>query len=203
MVTCAEMKAMEKAADAAGLTYYQMMENAGTGAANEMMSRYPVSGKNILILCGKGNNGGDGYVVARILYGFGGKITLALPEGTPVSPEAMANYDLCREMELPLVDKPEVGKADIIVDALYGTGFHGELKEEIRQLIDQINAASAHRISLDLPSGLSGDNDSQSVGLHVAADLTITFHDQKPIHKNPLAHHGEVVIADIGLGNSL
>ena len=69
MVTCAEMKKIEGAADEAGLTYYQMMETAGSGAADEITAGHKIAGKNILILCGKGNNGGDGYVVARKLYG--------------------------------------------------------------------------------------------------------------------------------------
>lgn len=206
MVTCAEMKKIEGAADEAGLTYYQMMETAGSGAADEITAGHKIAGKNILILCGKGNNGGDGYVVARKLYGFGGKITLAALEGPPVSPEAMANYDLCRKIDLPMVSHLStvlgvVASADIIVDALYGTGFHGELKEDIRHLIEEVNRAEALRISLDLPSGLGGDNASDSVGPHVFAHITVTFHDEKPIHQNPLAHTGQVVTASIGIEN--
>jgi NAD(P)H-hydrate epimerase len=204
MVTCAEMKKIERAADEAGLTYYQMMENAGSGAADEIMAGHKIAGKNILILCGKGNNGGDGYVVARKLYGFAGKITLAVLEGPPVSPEAMANYDLCREMDLPMVSHlPAVldvaASADIIVDALYGTGFHGELKEDIRLLIEGVNRAKAFRVSLDLPSGLGGDNAAGSVGPHIFAHMTVTFHDEKPIHQNPLAHTGQVLTTSIGI----
>lgn len=204
MVTCAEMKKIERLADEAGLTYYQMMENAGTGAAEEIMAHWKVPGKKILILCGKGNNGGDGYVVGRKLSGFGGKVVLAKVEGAPVSPEAMANYDLCREMDLSMISRQEdilasVKGADIVVDALYGTGFHGKLKEDVRHLVEAVNRAKAVRISLDLPSGLFGDNLSGDVGPHILADMTLPFHDEKPIHKNPLAHLGEVHIISIGI----
>lgn len=206
MVTCAEMKALEKAADEAGLTYYQMMENAGTGAAEAIAAKWNVAGKNVLIICGKGNNGGDGYVVAGKLSRLDSHVSLISPEGMPTSPEAATNYNLCQEMNLPFIPQKEkilsaIKNADFIVDALYGTGFHGELKEGIRHLIEQINRTDARRITLDLPSGLSGDNDNQPVGLHVHGDMTVTFHDEKPIHRNPLARLGEVCVASIGIEN--
>ena len=82
-VTSAQMKEIERKADEAGLSYYQMMENAGMGAAEYISSRHPVAGKTVLIFCGKGNNGGDGFVAARKLTEKGALVKLYLAEGRP------------------------------------------------------------------------------------------------------------------------
>lgn len=88
IVTCAEMKEIEKRASEGGLSYYQMMENAGVGAAEFIVSRIPAKGKQVLVFCGKGNNGGDGFVVARILHEHGAA-------GWGTDPHAVrANYTL-------------------------------------------------------------------------------------------------------------
>jgi len=263
VVTCAEMKALEKAADAAGLSYYQMMENAGTCAAcficeiirkeaeglaldcgqsespicnNDPLSLPICDLSRVLIFCGKGNNGGDGLVVARVLSNQGFDVSVILVEGMPTTQDAMTNFALLpKEVAIKqgedslqcCIPQRKDGLAPpltIMVDGIYGTGFHGTLRPEIAALINSINEYSDPLskklvFALDLPSGLSGDmgpsngsipndfpNTENPFGtLCVAAGYTIAFHGLKPIHLNHAARSsmGQIVLADIGITDAL
>ena len=193
-VTVAEMKQIEKEADANGLSYYQMMENAGTSAFNYIIARKP---KSVSVFAGKGNNGGDGFVVARLLKEQGIDVRVYLVDGEPVTPDAKTNYGLIRdEVRFPEGYLP----ADMVVDAIYGTGFHGTLNCDARRAVDLINSLGSYVVALDIPSGLSGDalpGDPDPV----RADMTVCFHALKPIHEdaNASQYLGEVVIGGIGL----
>lgn len=187
-VTSAEMKEIERRADEAGLSYYRMMENAGTAAAEYIASKFPVAGKKVLIFCGKGNNGGDGFVVARKLYEKGASIQLVLAEGEPKTEDAAANKRICKMMDLPMLGVSEedditasAGEADLIVDAIYGTGFHGELREPVRKITALINRSKAAVYALDIPSGLNGDTGDADPDA-VRAECTIAFHRMKRAH---------------------
>lgn len=213
-VTCGQMKILEKRANQAGLSYYQMMENAGTAAAEIICMKASASlqGMKILLFCGKGNNGGDGFVVARKLMDEGAAVTLALVDGTPVTKDAVTNFDLikerCQIIDMTKTDMPFVevnGRQDIMVDAIYGTGFHGQLNSRAMRAISFINQFKGKIpiVSLDIPSGLRGDAVKESqVDLNaVRADYTVTFHNKKPIHLQAFAkaYCGELFIVDIGI----
>ncbi len=243
-VTCAEMKAIEKAADAAGLSYYQMMENAGTLAAElilmelskaDWLPSYDVVfdlKPPVLVFCGKGNNAGDGFVLARQLSLQGFPVSVIFVEGSPTTADAIANERLLPKaverisvqtfLETRLEAFP-IAFSGIIVDAIYGTGFHGELQPKTAKVIEWINHSPAqtldsqvsgtHRsstrhagkmvISLDLPSGLSGDMSADDMfpTLCVKADHTIVFHQLKPVHLSIAAQPflGKITLADIGI----
>lgn len=216
IVTCAEMKEIERRAAEGGLSYYQMMENAGVGAAEFIISRIPVEGKQIFVFCGKGNNGGDGFVVARILHEHGAVVKLILVEGEPKTQDAIANSELCQALRIPripieeLPDKELFKEPAIIVDAIYGTGFHGSLRDEVRKATAWINyvrrsADSANHgdvsvFALDIPSGANGDTGTFDPHA-VRADYTLAFHRFKPIHIMEEAKDllGETVCLDIGI----
>ena len=211
IVTCSEMKALEKAADEAGLSYYQMMENAGSKAAELILENYEGNFgaiKKTLILCGKGNNGGDGFVVARKFHEKGIVVKMLLVEGDPVTPDAITNYNLiCDKVAVckPGDDYLD-GDEEIIVDAIYGTGFHGSLRETAESVITACNDAAIYTAALDLPSGLSGDMSlCEQMRPCVRASLTITFHAKKLVHQNLQAQKmmGKIVVADIGIGEIL
>ena len=91
IVTAAQMKEIERAGNAHGLPYLQMMENAGLAAYTQLRARLPLGGA-LLIVCGKGNNGGDGLVMARAAAQDGWRVTVLLAEGDPKTPDAMTNY---------------------------------------------------------------------------------------------------------------
>lgn len=205
-VTAAEMKQLEQQADAAGLSYRQMMENAGAAAARLALRAVPEA-KSAAIFCGKGNNGGDGFVAARHLANVGLAVRLYLVEGEPVTTDAIYNCSLAREMGLPVLpmdalDEPEQAAflkgADLILDGVYGTGFHGALRPAGLAAARWMNEAPGRVLALDLPSGLEADSGNAAEGA-VQAELTMTFHAAKPCHRLAAAQCGRVEVADIGI----
>lgn len=205
-VTAAEMKQLEQQADAAGLSYRQMMENAGAAAARLALRAVPEA-KSAAIFCGKGNNGGDGFVAARHLANAGLAVRLYLVEGEPVTTDAIYNCSLAREMGLPVLpmdalDEPEQAEflkgADLVLDGVYGTGFHGALRPAGLAAARWMNEAPGRVLALDLPSGLEADSGIAAEGA-VQAELTVTFHAAKPCHRLAAAQCGRVEVADIGI----
>ena len=219
VVTCEEMKQLEQAADRAGLSYYEMMENAGTGAAEASLESYERKKGNepraALVFSGKGNNGGDGLVIARYFLEKGIDTAVILTDGTPVTEDSLTNYNLIRERaafydlkSIPFTVNPE---STIIIDAVYGTGFHGSLRENGKIFVETVNSLrekGAFVASVDIPSGLAGNmkkDESADSNSCIHADLTATFHAAKPVHENEDAvkYCGEIRVIDIGIADAL
>lgn len=205
-VTAAEMKQLEQRADAAGLSYRQMMENAGAAAARLALRAVPEA-KSAAIFCGRGNNGGDGFVAARHLANAGLAVRIFLVEGEPVTTDAVYNCGLARDMGLPVLaldalNQPEQAEflkgADLVLDGVYGTGFHGALRPAGLAAARWMNEAPGKVLALDLPSGLEADSGIAAEGA-VQAELTVTFHAAKPCHRLAEAQCGRVEVADIGI----
>ncbi|WP_419822290.1 NAD(P)H-hydrate epimerase [Anoxybacterium hadale] len=207
-VTAAQMKEIERRADQAGLSYYQMMENAGTRASEFIAEHHPIAGQKVLILCGRGNNGGDGFVVARKLEKLGARVSIALLEGEPKTPDSIENYRLCKELNIPFLSGAgesdailsQVKTAEIIVDGIFGTGFHGILGEKVRKVTEQINISIASVYALDMPSGVNGDSGEADID-SIRADYTLSFHRMKPAHTmmKAIEYCGDVVCLSIGI----
>lgn len=164
---------------------FLMMENAARSMA-DFITRKGFS--SVLIICGKGNNGGDGYALARMLFSKINVCVLALE--TPVTQEAKVQCQMCEKLGVPLTSTvPEDLSFDVIVDCVYGIGFHGELKSEIKVLFDKLNELNAVRIACDIPSGL-----------YFKADYTITMGELKTALYSDLAKDvcGEIIVADLG-----
>lgn len=224
-VTCGQMKILERRADENGLSYYEMMENAGTGAASIIMDsaqEYAAkdnNAKKVYIFCGKGNNGGDGFVTARIMDDKGYQVTVVLVEGEPRTEDAIKNYRLVSDRNIAILDLTWdegsllklKGAPDILVDAVYGTGFRGKLQGNGLKAAIYINRYSAEGghdstpvvVALDIPSGVGGDVlDENAVDPNsVCAHHTITFHAKKPVHLQPFAakYCGRITVVDIGI----
>jgi ADP-dependent NAD(P)H-hydrate dehydratase / NAD(P)H-hydrate epimerase len=149
----------------------ELMERAGAAVAREVLRRFP-DARRIAVVCGGGSNGGDGRIAARIL----------------------------REEGRDAVETTAVEQADVIVDALFGTGFRGEPREEAAATIARINAAGVPVVAVDVPSGVDAST-GEVAAAAVEAALTVTFHGRKlGLAVAPgLFHAGEVVVADIGL----
>jgi NAD(P)H-hydrate epimerase len=196
-----------------GIPGVALMENAGrhtASAALELLGD-PAAAR-AAIVCGSGNNGGDGFVIARHLHNAGVSVAILLacdPDG--ISGDARINYDIAERMSLPIhpIRTPEqlaaqraaLQEANLIVDALLGTGFSGEPRPPLDAAIEAINAASrAKVVAVDVPSGLDCDTGRPSRPC-VRADLTVTFVARKIGFDEPAAreHLGRVVVADIGV----
>lgn len=202
-----QVAAVEQACESMGITQDRLMENAGSAVAKAIRDRYEIDGKRVLVFCGKGNNGGDGFVAARSLFQSGARVAVVLTDGEPVGACARSKYEYAQSLGLRMIDivaEPDAfaattAAADLIVDAIYGIGFRGPLLPADQAVIDRINESPAPVVSIDIPSGVMAD--TASVGFTaVRAALTVTFFEQKVCHVlyPARAYCGEVVVADIG-----
>jgi ADP-dependent NAD(P)H-hydrate dehydratase / NAD(P)H-hydrate epimerase len=180
-----------------------LMERAGEGVARAV-ERFAHDGL-VTVVCGKGNNGGDGLVVARLLRQGKREVAVVCLAGSEeLSPDARANLErLPGEQPLRLDEgaaRQAIERARVIVDALLGTGFEGVPRGSAADAIEAINAAPGGALSVDVPSGVDAST-GVVAGAAVQAELTVTFHAAKPglwIHPGK-AHTGEAVTIDIGI----
>ncbi len=174
-----------------------LMERAGLGVALAAVDLGIGYGSRVVVLAGKGNNGGDGYVAARYLQGRGAHVTVhSLGYPQDVTSAAGQAWQRAVRSGVAVVDLAEPGPADLIIDALFGVGFRGDLPEEALPWLDH----DAPVLSVDVPSGLDAATGAVD-GRAFVADATVTFHALKPGHllgEGP-EHCGIVVSVDIGL----
>ncbi len=212
VLTCAQMREVEKAAADSGLDYQRLMENAGSAAAKTIRQRYPVAGRPVAILCGKGNNGGDGFVIARKLLNEGASVTVVLTCGQPQTADAREMFSRLRTLDIgvvsletePYIAASSVREAALIVDAVYGIGFHGRLPDYLRSLFRVANASPAPTAAVDVPSGLNGDTGEADEDT-LRADFTVTFTAMKAglAEANASLYTGEIQVAEIGIDPAL
>jgi NAD(P)H-hydrate epimerase len=173
------------------------MQRAGAAAATEIVRRLPhLLGDGAHILTGAGNNGGDGWVLARALATAGLRVAVQEAAASKTD-DGKAERALAR----PLVAKEATGRERIVIDALLGTGSRGAPRGEVAAAIEEIAAARARGatvVALDLPSGVDADTGEATVAVH--ADLTLTFAAVKRGLLAARGHTGTIVVLDIGLG---
>jgi ADP-dependent NAD(P)H-hydrate dehydratase / NAD(P)H-hydrate epimerase len=192
-----------------------LMENAGRGAAEVIWQEMPDPSARVLVVCGAGNNGGDGFVVARHLDAFGASVSVWLVgEESKVKGDALTNHAcwvglgkrVLTAWNLEDFDLLEaaIAQADVIVDALFGTGLDRPIQEPFARVIRAINGADAVRVALDLPSGLDS-NTGRVLGEAVIADHTITFGALKLGLLTPSGaeHCGQLQVARLGVSDAI
>ncbi len=206
------MKKLEQAAVEGGLSYLRLMENAGSAAARIIRSTYAMEGRRVAVLCGSGNNGGDGFVIARKLMEEGALVTVVLMCGAPTTPQAKdtlarlrgTSVVLCNLETEPFLAAEAVRAAGMIVDAVFGIGFHGALPDYMRHLFRLVRESVAPVVAVDIPSGLAADSGEADPDTPHAA-LTITFSALKPalIAAASAMYYGRVEVVSIGIDNEL
>jgi len=162
-----------------------MMENAGASAVKRLSEKFEnLNSKNILIFAGIGNNGGDAFVIARHLAGYGSQVTVVLlgqPEKIKTE-EGRWNWELLEKMKsIKLITGEKISfdfNADIIVDGILGTGISGDIREPYASAMKFINDSNAFKLAVDVPSGLDPDTGNTS-NVSVKTDVTVTFHKMK------------------------
>ena len=204
LVTPEEMALADQAAIDAGTTVEVLMERAGRAVARVVMqvagARY---GNTVTLVCGRGNNGGDGFVAARILRGQGmGVRCLSVGDISAASGAARHHLELllARGISVRSLSPGDVKGSDVVVDAIFGTGFRGRPEGAAESAIDAINSAGCPVVSIDIPSGVNATNGSVE-GRAVEADVTVAMAAQKigtAIGAGAL-HSGVVEVADIGI----
>jgi len=213
IVTSSEMYEIEEAAERRGVSRGIMMENAGKNIVNTLVKLFPdFKKKKICILCGKGNNGGDGLVAARYLEKVG-----VLPEVEilgkirEISLLAKQNLTLLRKLKIKIREvtnvnelKGKIRNSDIVIDAIFGTGFKGSIKGLCADIVRLLNAEKPIVISVDLPTGLNADTGEVSIPC-VRADWTFTLGlPKKGLLLFPGTEFvGRIKILDIGIPESV
>jgi ADP-dependent NAD(P)H-hydrate dehydratase / NAD(P)H-hydrate epimerase len=210
-ITSKEMRALEVNAEYFGISLLQLMENAGRSVAAEVESRFKKDFR-IVIFCGLGGNGGDGFVAARHLLSLGfsqiavvlvGKSKDIMHSAAKVNWVALQNLS----ESIPIVETTDICslpdvKVDVVVDALLGTGTKGTIKAPFAQFVNYINSMSAAKIAVDVPTGIDSDI-GEVLGSAVKADFTVTFHKTKKGLAKAKKHVGELIVRDIGLPSDI
>ena len=153
----------------------ELMERAGKAIFEHVDWKGPVG-----IICGKGNNAGDGFVVASLLKDHGINCEIVLLYVDAFSEDGRYFYDICAAKGIPTVPDGDYGKYKTILDCIFGTGFKGEVKEPAKTAIEKINFSSAYVVSADINSGLNGDTGLGD--LYVISDLTVSIGTYKYGH---------------------
>lgn len=227
LLTSAQMRAIEQAAiDSGKTTGLELMERAGRGVVDAIFEEWPalvrsrrffglLRGKpqKAVVFCGPGNNGGDGFVVARLLSDHGWDVVVFLygePDDLP--PDAKRNFQRwAKDHEvLPFTDSKSrdpllAEHPDLWIDAIFGIGLNRPLPDLVTQMMHRVyyeqNWCAAPLVAVDIVSGLSSDTGESVQTFHFTADLTVTFHSRKPGHAQgdgPM-RSGKVIVKDIGL----
>ncbi|MBK0327026.1 NAD(P)H-hydrate dehydratase [Rhodobacteraceae bacterium F11138] len=214
VLTAARMRAIEQEEIVSGrVSGLALMERAGAGVVAAILRHWPELGtgnRSAVVLCGPGNNGGDGFVIARLLQARGWEVTTCLL-GTPdgMGPDARANHDrwletgtvtgLTQDMTIPDGACP-----DVVVDALFGTGLcrpvTGPVCKVIARVQDLRRRLGVRCVAVDIPSGICADS-GKALGCHMQADLTVSFHRAKIGHHLGIGggHSVQLDVCDIGL----
>ena len=181
--TVEEMRALDKAAiEKFHIDEEILMENAGLSACTVILNEFGVTNKMFLVVCGSGNNGGDGFVVARKLLSSGAEVhVFLLGEQSKFKGAAKKTLEIISKLPVKMESirsistlQSAISRCDAVVDAIFGTGLQRDIKGIHREVIDLINKSSKMVFSLDIPSGINGDN-GNPMGVSVMADYTISF----------------------------
>jgi NAD(P)H-hydrate epimerase len=202
LLTCAEMARADAAAAAGGATVEQLMDAAGAAVARAVKAWF--ERRPVVVLCGPGNNGGDGLVAARYLLAAGWPVRVALlGERAAYTGAAGVHAALWTGPTEPLGTESLNG-AGLVIDALFGAGLSRPLEGLALQIVEAIPAHKLACVAIDVPSGVAGDTGAV-LGGAAQAQLTVTFFRHKPGHLLLPGRDlcGETVVADIGIGESV
>ena len=207
VLTAAEMREVDRRTIEAGIPGVILMENAGQRVVEFLAARFhPLGGQRIAVLCGKGNNGGDGLAIARQLHTRfrpRGLHVVLLAAPRDLKGDAAANYRMLAACGCPVTEQipPEARRATLVVDALLGTGITGPAADRMLEGIREINRGfpEAKVVAVDIPSGMPSDS-GEAAGEFARADYTVTFTAPKVAHVMPpnCDHVGELVVGAIG-----
>ena len=201
VVTAGEMKGLDRnTIESAGVPGMVLMERAALKTV-EAMEKYLGNKDRVLVVCGNGNNGGDGMAIARLLHLKGIKVGIYLAgQEEKLTDQARQQLQIAKYYQVPLEHNLKPDEYTIIVDALLGVGLSRPVEGRYAEIIHMLNQSGAFRVAVDIPSGINGDT-GREMGIGFRADLTVTF----AFCKRGLCFYpgrmyaGELIVADIGI----
>lgn len=211
ITTAEQMRAIDKRAiEGMGIPSLTLMENAGRGVAEVIREEVfldDCAGKRVTVVCGRGNNGGDGFVVGRYLHEWGAAVEfILLGKPDQLKGDAAVNYQRAVALRLPVLSVeaaeklPELAGNDLLVDAIFGTGFHGPITGVAADVVDVMNEAGVEIVAVDAPSGLESDS-GETIRSVINASYTISLACSK--YGQWLwpgrTHVGDLAVVDIGI----
>ncbi len=205
-ISILDMRVLETNSVALGIPLIRLMEAAGKSVADVVSNRFkPHHVDRIVVMVGKGGNGGDGLVAARYLdsRGYNVEVLPAYRREEITHPDTLANYDIVSRLNTIRIHKPgdlkALEDADIVIDGLLGTGVRGELRDPIRSMVEKANSINAKlKVAIDTPTGVDPDT-GEVHGVAFKADVTVTFHDVKKGLEKAREYTGEIIAANIGI----
>ena len=204
-ISVKQMMQIENNSHQMGFSKKFMMENAGAAAVKNLIKKFAdISKKNVVIFAGLGNNGGDAFVMARHLCGYGVSVTVVLLGDSKKikTEESEWNWKLLEKMSsVKLISGTDSNfdfEADIIIDGILGTGISGQIREPYSSAINFINNSNTYKFAVDVPSGLDPDT-GNTANIVVKANLTVTFHKMKKGMQKRNDLCGEIIVEKIGI----
>ncbi len=204
-ISVKQMMEIENNSHRMGFSKKFMMENAGAAAVKNLIKKFAdISKKNVVIFAGLGNNGGDAFVMARHLCGYGVSVTVVLLGDSKKikTEESEWNWKLLEKMpSVKLISGTDSNfdfEADIIIDGILGTGISGQIREPYSSAINFINNSNTYKFAVDVPSGLDPDT-GNTANIVVKVNLTVTFHKMKKGMQKRNDLCGEIIVEKIGI----
>ncbi len=188
-----------------------LMENAALACVEVLNADFTLKDKSFCVVCGKGNNGGDGLAIARYLFNAGAKVEIVLVSGSEYSGDAKINYDIAESMDIPMEEVLNIDDfintvtdCDVIVDAILGTGAKGDITGFLYDVIKAINENNKYVLSVDVPSGINSDT-GEILSIAINATKTVTFGAYKRgMFLYPAADFtGDISVAPISIPQSV
>jgi hydroxyethylthiazole kinase-like uncharacterized protein yjeF len=195
MISIEDMKKLE---ESSGIAKISLMENAGRAVAKVIQEKIGIKNRRILIVTYHGNNGGDGFVIARRLANEAEVDVLFLGEESKLSKESSTNLKRIENNDSVQLLSPEsvdFSDYDLIVDAILGSGINGDIRDPLATMITNLSKAKAFKVSIDVPSGINPDTGAKS-NVYFEPDLLITLHDVKNGLKSYI---DKTSVVDIGI----
>jgi len=202
-----------KAVEEYGIPSLLLMENAGLACAHEVLKMDPQG--EVLIFAGKGNNGGDGFVLARHLHNHGVAVRCVYFQAVDaMKPDPQINFKILEKLSVPMLDcsaalkksilEGTIQQAALIVDAMFGTGLTRPIEKPMAELIEQLNTSGKPILAVDIPSGLDADS-GRVLGIAIRAKRTVTFGLAKQGCLKEIAqpYCGQLIVANISLPRHL
>lgn len=196
MLTVKQARAFDKfAQEKLGIPSIVLMENAGRSAA-EVVLKMLGKKKKVVVVCGVGNNGGDGFVAARHLANAGVNVQVfVVGKISKLKPDPKTNYNILKKIGIKFTKQID---SDLIIDALFGIGLRSEVRDPYASVINLMNKSGKPILAVDVPSGLDADT-GKVLGIAVKAKKTVTFVASKKGFVKARKYCGKIVVRDIGI----